>query len=190
MSLKLNPPSQMIFSTEDGNLSERWRVWQESIELYLDLAMKGSEENEKCKAVLYIIGEEGRKMHNTWSLPADERGKVNSLLKRFKEYCTPRNNITLERYKFNTRLQKSEETIDQFVVELRQLAKSCEFGDLEEDMVRDRIVVGVHSTTMKERLLRESDLTLKTALDLCRAAEQSKTGLAVMDEKGALSVDI
>ena len=102
MSLKLNPPSQMTFSTEDGNLSERWRVWQESIELYLDLAMKSSGENEKCKAVLYIIGEEGRKIYNTWSIPVEDREKVQPLLKRFKEYCTPRNNITLERYKFNT----------------------------------------------------------------------------------------
>ena len=80
--------------------------------------------------------------------------------------------------------------MDQFVVDLRQMAKTCDYGVLEEDMVRDRIVVGIYSTTMKERLLRESDLTFKTALDLCRAAEQSKTGLAVMDEKkGASTVD-
>ncbi|GFN86919.1 hypothetical protein PoB_001342500 [Plakobranchus ocellatus] len=190
MSLKLNPPSQMIFTTDDGNLSERWRVWQESIELYFDLAMKSSTEAEKCKAVLYIIGEEGRKIHNTWTLSEEERDKVQPLLKKFKEYCTPRNNIILERYKFNSRVQKPDETVDQFVVDLRQMAKTCQFGVLEEDMVRDRIVVGMYSKTMKERLLRESDLTFKIALDLCRAAEQSKSGLAVMDEKvGAAAVD-
>ena len=134
--------------------------------------MKSSGESEKCKAVLYIIGEEGRKIFNTWSIPDGEREKVQPLLTRSREYCTPRNNITLERYKFNTRVQKPDETVDQFVVDLRQMAKTCDYGVLEEDMVRDRIVVGIYSTTMKERLLRESDLTFKTALDLCRAAEQ------------------
>ncbi|GFO40350.1 transposon ty3-i Gag-Pol polyprotein [Plakobranchus ocellatus] len=152
--------------------------------------MKSSTEAEKCKAVLYIIGEEGRKIHNTWTLSEEERDKVQPLLKKFKEYCTPRNNTTLERYKFNSRVQKPDETVDQFVVDLRQMAKTCQFGVLEEDMVRDRIVVGIYSKTMKERLLRESDLTFKIALDLCRAAEQSKSGLAVMDEKvGAAAVD-
>ena len=123
----------MHFTTEDGNLTERWRVWQESIELYLDLAMKSSGESEKCKAVLYIIGEEGRKIFNTWSIPDGEREKVQPLLTRFREYCTPRNNITLERYKFNTRVQKPDETVDQFVVDLRQMAKTCDYGVLEED---------------------------------------------------------
>ena len=136
----------MHFTTEDGNLTERWRVWQESIELYLDLAMQSSGESEKCKAVLYIhvIGEEGRKIFNTWTIPDGEREKVQPLLTRFREYCTPRNNITLERYKFNTRVQTPDETVDQFVVVLRQMAKTCDYGVLEEDMVRDRIVVGIY----------------------------------------------
>ena len=112
MSLKLNPPSHMTFSTEDGNLSERWRVWQENIELYIDLAMKSHKEKEKYNAALYIIGEEGRKIHSTWTFPEAGRDKVKPLLKKFKEYCTPRNNTTLERYRFNSRIQKADETVD------------------------------------------------------------------------------
>ena len=69
-------------------------------------------------------------------------------------------------------------TVDRFVVDLRQTAKTCDYGVLEEDMVRDRIVVGIYSTAMKERLLRESDLTFKTALDLCRAAGAIKDRLS------------
>ena len=45
-------------------------------------------------------------------------------------------------------------------------------------MIRDRIVLGVSDTQLKERLLRESsDLTLEKAASLCRAAEASKTQL-------------
>ena len=38
-------------------------------------------------------------------------------------------------------------------------------------------------------MLRETDLTLEKALDICRAEEQSKTGLQVMDQKQGAAVD-
>ena len=41
-------------------------------------------------------------------------------------------------------------------------------------MIRDRLVVGVHSEEMKEKLLQESDLTLDTAVKIVKAIEVSK----------------
>ena len=70
---------------------------------------------------------------------------------------------------------KAGETIDQFITELKTRAKSCEFCDQHDSMIRDRIVFGVTDTWLKERLLRESsDLTLEKASSLCRAAKVSK----------------
>ena len=45
-----------------------------------------------------------------------------------------------ERYKFRFREQRSDELIDNYLTALRELAKSCEFGTLEEEMIRDQIV--------------------------------------------------
>ena len=47
-------------------------------------------------------------------------------------------------------------------------------------MIRDKIVFGVHDTSIKERLLREADLTLAKALNVCRAAETSKYQMDAM----------
>ena len=54
-------------------------------------------------------------------------------------------------------------------------------------MSRDKIVFGVHDTRIKERLLREADLTLARVLDVCRAAETSKYK---MDTMGAAHTQI
>ena len=54
-------------------------------------------------------------------------------------------------------------------------------------MTRDKIVFGVHDTRIKERLLREADLTLARALDVCRAADPSKHQ---MDTMGAAHTQI
>ena len=40
-------------------------------------------------------------------------------------------------------------------------AKLYEFGDQEDLMIRDKIVISVNDERAKERLLRESDLSLK-----------------------------
>ena len=99
---------------------------------------------------------------------------LDELKAAFLSYCTPRKNITFERHKFNTRNQAEGESIDQYATELQTLASSCEFGDLKDSLIRDRIVCGVRGESMKERLLRDADLTLIKALDMCRANEISK----------------
>jgi len=51
---------------------------------------------------------------------------------------------------------------------------SREFGLQEDSMIRDRVVLGCPDARLQERLLREPDLSLSKAVDLCRAAEVTK----------------
>ena len=112
--------------------------------------------------------------------------KIEVLFAKFDEYCEPRKNIIMERYKFiNTRVQRNDETADQYVTELKLLAKNCEFGILESELIRDRVVYGIMSERVKERLLREQHLTLGRALKLCRINEQSEQQMKVLNEEQA-----
>ena len=56
-------------------------------------------------------------------------------------------------------------------------AKHCEFSALEESLIRDRIVAGVRNDSLRVRLLRDTTLDLKTAIEASRAAEASVTEL-------------
>ena len=69
--------------------------------------------------------------------------------------------------KFNTRIQGKIESIDQYVTDLRIISKNCKFGALEEEVLRDRIVCGVFSEKVKERLLRDNELTFQKAIRMC-----------------------
>lgn len=90
---------------------------------------------------------------------------------QFEAFCKPRKNITWERHIFNTRNQKSSEPIDQYVTDLRNKSKGCEFGELTDGLIRDRIVCGIHDDQARRRLLKEDSLTLGKAIDICRASE-------------------
>ena len=66
---------------------------------------------------------------------------------------------------------------------MKLLVKDCGYGD---EMVRDRVVIGCHSTKTREKLIQEdSDLTLEKAIDIARTDEMSKAQLKTMANEDA-----
>ncbi|XP_044179125.1 uncharacterized protein K02A2.6-like [Acropora millepora] len=108
----------------------------------------------------------------------DEKERKNTVI---------RENETVERHKFFTRNQESGETFDKYLTELRLLEKTCDFGTLSDSLLRDRIVCGLSSSTLRERLLREPNLNLKQCIDICRASELSKERNKSLDNTDSVS---
>lgn len=52
--------------------------------------------------------------------------------------------------------------------DLRNKAKTCRFGDLTDELIRDRHVCGVTNDGMRKILLKDSELTLAKAIELCQ----------------------
>ena len=65
----------------------------------------------------------------------------------------------------------ADESVNQFVAELRRLARHCEFKTFLEKALRDRFVCGLHSKAIQNRLLTKKDLTLATAVDVAVGME-------------------
>ena len=65
-----------------------------------------------------------------------------------------------------------EESFEQYVAALRQLAVRCDFGNITPDQIlRDRIMFGITDHKVRDRLLREKNITLDRTLEICRANE-------------------
>ena len=61
-----------------------------------------------------------------------------------QEHYNPKPSTIVERFKFNSRNQQSGESISNYVANLRQMTEFCDFGISPEDMLRDRLVCGIH----------------------------------------------
>jgi hypothetical protein len=85
---------------------------------------------------------------------------------KFEEYFVPSQNVTFERYMFFSHDQKQGVSFAQYLAELNTLTKVCEFENLKDSLVKDRIVCGILDNGLKERLLREQDLTLDKAVNV------------------------
>ena len=68
------------------------------------------------------------------------------------------------------------------LTDLKVLAQTCNLGELLDSLLRDRIVCGINDAVLRERLFRETDLTLDKCLAICRAAALSKENLKCVEK--------
>lgn len=59
-------------------------------------------------------------------------------------------NVIYDRYKFHQRVQRSEETLNNFLQDIRKLSENCEFhNDERELLLRDRFVCGLNDKDLQ-----------------------------------------
>ncbi len=173
----LKPPQPLQF---EGNTAENWKKWKQTFGLYMTASdVETNDKKIQSCTLLHVIGDEALEIYNTFDFAETENKKdVKVIIKNFDDYLEPQKNVTFERHIFNSRVQTLGESIDQFVTHLKTKAKSCEYGQLCDSLIKDRIVVGIRDIALRARLLRETDIDLHKAIQMCRAAEASHTQLS------------
>ena len=69
------------------------------------------------------------------------------------------------------RMQEEGESVDSFVTSLHCLAEYCGYEGLKNEMIRDRIVVGLRDANLSMKLQMVSDLDLEKAVTIARQSE-------------------
>ncbi|UYV61233.1 K02A2.6-like [Cordylochernes scorpioides] len=165
---QIQPPETFDFSTPN-----EWPKWRKRFERYLVVSgMKKKEEADKIDLFMYLMGDRADDIFRTFKFEKEEEAtKIDSVLKAFDSHFCVRKNIIYERAKFNSRIQEDREPVDEFITSLYKLADSCEFEGLHEQLIRDRIVVGVRDKALSERMQLDSELTLEKAVKMVRQQE-------------------
>lgn len=82
---------------------------------------------------------------------------------KFDSYYTARKMYS--RARFNQRIQNDDESVDDFITDLHNLAKKCEFGPLEDELIRDRIIAGMKNMELSKALQKlEEEPKLETVI--------------------------
>lgn len=157
----------------DDNLAETFRKWRRQMEFY----MKASGASEKDKAVqtaiiLHCAGEQVQEVYEHFVFAeARDKNDPDKVLQKLFEFCSPKSSEVIETHRFwNVPFR---EPFDTFLTEVRTRANLCSFGPVKDRMIRDKIVFSV-TGKMQELLLRERELTLQKAIDICRAFETTR----------------
>ena len=122
-------------SKAQKNFLQKWKNYETASDL------NGKSDEKRTAILLTLIGDDALTVYNTfqWDDPSNSK-KIDLVIQKFEEYCNPRQNIAYERYLFNSRQQHKFESMEEYLTQLRILAISCEFGRLEDSLIRDRII--------------------------------------------------
>ena len=113
----------------------------------------------------------------------EDGDNIDNIIQKLDIYILGDVSETMERYKFNTRKQKSDESIDCYVATLKTCAKTsnfCKCVKLKDSLIRDRLVLGANNPAIKARLLQERSLTLHNCIDICRSYENASSELKML----------
>lgn len=180
----LRPPRELSFT---GNVAENWRRFKQRFELYMIASGASSQKDDvKVAILLHVLGEEALEKFNTFDLNNVDKAKYASVIAAFENFCVPKSNQTVDRYLFFTRVQKDYECFDDFLVDLKKLSSTCGFENLRDSLIRDRIICGISNTSLKDRLLREGDLTLEKCVDICKVAELAEAQIKTIGDNCAV----
>jgi len=90
---------------------------------------------------------------------------------KFDAFFKVRRNVIYERARFNRRSQQQDETAEKYIMELYRLADNCDYGALRDEMICDRLVVGIRDMALSQQLQLDAELTLEKAKTKVRQRE-------------------
>ena len=98
------------------------------------------------------------------------------------EHFKPKHLVVAESFKFYNAKQKEGESISNFLVRLKHLASTCEFGSFLKRSLRDKFVCGLKDDKIQEKLLSE-DKSREEAIKMAKSMELATANVAHIKEK-------
>ena len=102
-------------------------------------------------------------------------------VKVLNDYFLPKKKVEFEIYKFRQTKQEVNESLDTYDTTLKQLAKYCEFDNIEKE-IKSQIIQSCLSNKVRRKALRDSDVTLQQILDFARAMDATDSHMTDIEK--------
>jgi hypothetical protein len=166
---------------EFNSSTEVFESWVGVLDNYLianDIDKTDTKTTGAAKAIAIFLSSVGvsnyRLMQDLVSPKKPEEKTFDELVKVLKDHFKPAPKAISERYKFYSRKQQPGESVIVYLSELRRLAVTCKFKDLDVSL-RDQFVCGLLSeTTMKRLFIEPDDLKLANAVSIATSQEAAE----------------
>ena len=159
-SFRVQLPEKFDFSRQD-----EWPKWSRRFERFRQASGLSKEDEEsQINTLIYAMGDQADDVLNSFNLTTTQLKSYHTVKTRLDEHFVVRRNIIFERAKFNRRRQEEGETADTFITALHAMAEHCAYGTLKDEMIRDRIVVGLRDAKLSEKFQLDPELTLTKAI--------------------------
>ena len=169
-------PALPSFNPEPTDTAaSRWDRWIKRFENYL-VAKDITKDTRKCALLLHHGGEEVFEIKE--ALTTGEE-KYEELKGKLTDYFAPKHNREYEVFMFRQASQQASETLDKFYTRLCQLAKNCEFHEVDRE-IKLQIIQKCQLSKVRDKGLSNPLLSLEDLLKYGRTLEATTLQVKAM----------
>ena len=164
---QISAPEPFDFSNTDD-----WSKWIRQFERFRQSSkLSGKSEENQISTLIYSMGDTADDIYQSFCLTDEGEHSYEVVKKKFDDHFMKKKNVIYERDKFNMRRQEEGKPVDAFITALYNLASKCDYGTLNDELIRDRIVVGIKNQSLSEKMQLNKTLTLEKAARMARESE-------------------
>ena len=181
-----------------ADLSKEWERFYQHCQFAFGGPLSKATEQEKICHLMTFVGDKGREMYLCFEWGTVERQSRNdkgelvgkqvsekdsleAVVLKFKTQLESKRNPIMAAVQFDRRKQRPEETFDDFVTDLKLLARGLDLAETEK-LIRNAIACKSDNERVRQRCLEKgASLTLDQAITIGRLFEATKDGMKVID---------
>jgi hypothetical protein len=164
-----------------SNVGIRWGIYVEKFENLINGL--GIDNNKRKKALLlHYAGDEVFEIYKTFPTLYNADNNYDDMKKELSDYFQPQKNTEFLRFELGNVTQQ-DKSIDEYVTQLRQKARDCEFAD-PDSQIKTQFKKGLNSNKLRTRCL-EGEKPLKDLITMCRTAQIATQQATVMEGNAA-----
>jgi hypothetical protein len=162
---------------------ETWQRFAERVDLYFQAVPIADTDANRPRRRAILLQGMGIELYNKFVDSVG--GQVGNLtfqeiVARVEDLVNPPPLEIHERYRFHTRRQQAGESAADYMVALRKIALSCNFGADLDNRLRDQFVFGLANVEIQTYLLRQPQLTVDNVVQLAQACERASQTMTLL----------
>lgn len=146
-----------------------WKAYQQQFECFV--LINDIPKEKKVPLLITKLSTEVYELLTTLCVPTlPVHETYENICQKLDKYYHPIKNKALHQAEFRKRCQKPNESIEEYIVELKKLSKNCEFKNLNEEL-KERLLNGAYRDAVKFELLKEADKSLELLINIGKTTE-------------------
>ncbi|XP_055623134.1 uncharacterized protein LOC129766585 [Toxorhynchites rutilus septentrionalis] len=161
--------------SDTSTVSNRWKKWKRCFEIFLEVNNVTIAERKRSY-LLHYAGSDVQDIY--FNLKGEDEIQVpngsdiyKEAIKLLDDYFLPLKCLPRERHIFRNLEQAADESIEKFVLRLREQGNLCEYGEWLEENIKEQIFERGHSDELRAKILTKGNMTLAQTVEMGRSLE-------------------
>ncbi|KAK3908785.1 hypothetical protein KUF71_019040 [Frankliniella fusca] len=199
--VKAPPPVNL----KTGNIQKSWDLFKQKFGFYLIAIGKTKASTEvKCALLMGVAGDDALEVYNAFAdklityktneqneqvIDTDYSNNYDKVVEQFDLYAAEKKCVTGCRELFNARSQRKGESFQTWLTDIQTLVKDCEYAQISDSMLKDRIIWGTYDKKLREAIRAKARLPLDDIIEICKGAANNARYPGQNDQGDTQEVD-